>query len=153
HCALENLVFMRQQYAPAQPIHAAVIESVAAEIELGIYHCALPLTNIAFALLGEGLGERLEQFGSGALVTSTKRNSDCKFPARRQIDFAGQRDIPVRSCSKLPVHLEIVHQILPAIAEADVTDRAPGEPTAACHEQMNAVALCVHQFVITDFRT
>ena len=48
-CALENLVFMRQQHAPAQPILAAVIGRVAAEIELGIDHRALPLTNIRFA--------------------------------------------------------------------------------------------------------
>jgi hypothetical protein len=48
-CALENLVFMRQQHATAQPILAAVIGCVAAEIEFGIDHRALPLTNVPFA--------------------------------------------------------------------------------------------------------
>jgi hypothetical protein len=59
---LENLVFMRQQHAPAQPIFAAVIGRVAAEIELGIDHRALPLANISFAFFRKRLGQRLEQF-------------------------------------------------------------------------------------------
>src|SRR5262245_48300509 len=75
-CALENLVFMCQQYAPAQSIHTAAIGRVAAEIELGIDQCALPLTNIRFAFLLKGLRQRLEQFRGSALVTSTECNGD-----------------------------------------------------------------------------
>src|SRR5262245_49390277 len=56
-CALENLVLMRQQNASTQPIYPAVIGCVAAEIELGIDQRALPLTNIAFALFLEALGQ------------------------------------------------------------------------------------------------
>ena len=88
---------MRQQHAPAQPILAAVIGRIAAEIKLGIDHRALPLTNIAFAFFCEGLRQRLKQFRGSALVTSTKCNRDRKSTAVRQIDFAGQRDIAVRS--------------------------------------------------------
>jgi hypothetical protein len=50
----------------------------------------------------------------------------------------------------LPIHFEVIHQILPTIAEADVADRTPGETATACHKQMNVLALCVHQFVITE---
>ena len=80
---------MRQQHAPAQPILAAAIGRVAAEIELGIDDRALPLTNIRFAFFLEGLGQRLEQLRGRALVTSTECNSDRKFTAVRQIDFTG----------------------------------------------------------------
>ena len=95
----------------------------------------------------------MEQFRNRALVTSTKRNSDRKFSAVRQIDFAGQRDVAVLSGLKFPVHFEIVHQVLPTVAETDVTDRSPRETAAACHEQVHVLALGVEQFVIADFRT
>ena len=124
---------MRQQHAPAQSKLAAVIGRVVAKIELGIDDRALPLTNIAFAFFCKGFGQRLKQFRRSALVTSTKCNRDREFTVVRQIDFAGQGDIPVRSCSELPIHFEVVHQILPTIAEADVADRAPGETAAGCH--------------------
>ena len=44
-----------------------------------------------------------------------------------------------------------MHQVLPAIAEADVTDRAPGETATARHEQMNVLPYGVHQFATADF--
>src|SRR6478609_4258226 len=75
-CALENLVLMRQQHAPAQAIYPSVIGGVAAEIVLAIDQRALPLTNIGFAFFRKRLGQRLEQFCGAALVTSTKCNSD-----------------------------------------------------------------------------
>src|SRR5207247_10999905 len=49
-CALENFVLMRQQHAAAQPIHAAVVASVFAEVEFGIYDGALPLSNVCLAM-------------------------------------------------------------------------------------------------------
>ena len=50
HCALKNFVLMRQQYAPAEPIHAAAVAGVVSKVELRIHDGALPLTNVAFAL-------------------------------------------------------------------------------------------------------
>ena len=67
---------------------AAVIGGVVAEIELTINQCALPLANIGFAFFRKRLGQRLEQFGGAALVTSTKRNRDREFAGLWQIDFA-----------------------------------------------------------------
>src|SRR5262249_32397456 len=86
--ALENLVFMRQQHASAQSIFATVVGRVAAEIEFGVDHRALPLTNVSFAFFLKRLCQRLEQLRRSALVTSTKCDSDCEFIAVRQIDFA-----------------------------------------------------------------
>ena len=61
--------------------------------------------------------------------------------------------LPFSAAAKFPVHFEIVHQILPAVAGADVTDRAAGESACCSHDQMNAVALGVDQCAGADFRT
>src|SRR5215831_2394567 len=96
--------------------------------------------------------QRLEQLRGRALVASTKPKGNCKFASVRQIHFRGQRDVAVLGSREFPVHLEMVHQVLPAIAEADVADRSPGETAAACHEQMDVLPLRMEQFVVAELR-
>ena len=76
-----------------------------------------------------------------------------EFTVVWKIDFAGQRDIAVLGFAKLPVHFEIVHQILPAVAGADIADRPARETGAACHNQVNVFALSVDEFDTADFGT
>src|SRR5262249_59196657 len=44
------------------------------------------------------------------------------------------------------------HEVLPAIAEADVADRSPGETAAASHEQMDVLPLRVKHLVIAELQ-
>ena len=59
--ALKDFVLMRQQNAAAQPVHAAAVASVIAEVEFGIDDRALPLADIPLAMRLKRLGQRLEQ--------------------------------------------------------------------------------------------
>ena len=69
------------------------------------------------------------------------------------MDFACQRDVALLGCAKLPVHLEIVHEILPTIAETDVTDRAARKTGAARHDQVNVFPLSADEFDTANFNT
>src|SRR5436305_14666124 len=65
------------------------------------------------------------------------------------MDFACQRDVALLGCSKLPVHLEIVHEILPTIAETDVTDRAARKACGARHDKVNVLALSADKLTLS----
>src|SRR5258705_8431180 len=121
---------MGQQHATTQSIHSAVIERVIAEVELWIHHRALPLPDIPLAVRLKRLGQRLEQFGGCALVAPSARNGDREFTVAREIDFARERNVAVLGAAELPVHFEIVYQVLPTIAGANVADRAASESRA-----------------------
>src|SRR5207248_10883355 len=88
-----------------------------------------------------------------ALVAATKCSRDREFIGGWQIDFAGQCDIAVLGCAKLPVHFEIVHKILPTVAETDIADRSAREAGAACHDQVDVFALSADEFDTAHFRT
>src|SRR4029077_12599123 len=76
-----------------------------------------------------------------------------EFIGRRQMDFACQRDVAVLGCAKLPVHFEIVHEILPTVTETDVADRSARETGAARHDQVNVLAVGADEFDTAHFRT
>ena len=99
---LKDLVLMRQQHATAQPVHAAAIGGVPAEVEFGIHDGALPLADIPFAVGLERLGQRLEQLRRGALVTAATGDGDGEFTAVRERDFAGQRDVALLGACGIP---------------------------------------------------
>jgi hypothetical protein len=99
------------------------------------------------------LGHRLEQLRGCALVASTKRHGDCELASLREIDFACSCDVAVLGCLKLPVHFEIVHQVLPTIAKADITDGPARETGTARHDEVNVFALSVDEFDSADFGT
>ena len=99
---LKNLVLVGQQNATAQPIHAAAVAGVLAEIEFGIHDGALPLADISLPMHFERLGQRLEQFGRRALVTAAAGDGDGEFAAVRQLDFAGQRNVALARLCGIP---------------------------------------------------
>ena len=83
----------------------------------------------------------MEQLGCCALVAAAKCDSHGEFTGVWKNNFPRQRDIAVQSGLKLPVHFEIVHQVLPTIAETDIAYRATREAGAARHNQVNVYAL------------
>ena len=63
----------------------------------------------------------------------------------RQIDLPGQSDVAVPGLSEFPIHLEIVHQVLPAVAESDVTDGALREIGRAAERHIDVLPLRVEK--------
>src|ERR1035437_307353 len=101
----------------------------------------------------ERLCQRLDQLRHCALTTFPKSNGDRKgLPALRN-DLARQRDVAMPGGAKLPVHLEIVRQILPTVAGPDIPNGSPQKSFAATHDQMHPLALGVEQVVAAGFRT
>ena len=96
-------------------------------------------------------GQRLQQFGGGALADMGHYSL---WPVSTlKINFAGQRNVSIFRARKFPIHFEIVDQVLPPVALADVTNGAPGKAAAAADHQVHARALGLHQFVAGDFKT
>src|SRR5438045_2562712 len=112
---------MRQQNTSAQPVKAAVVAGAGAEIMLRIDERSMPLAQISLPMRLERLCQRLQEFGRRALVTLSQSNGDSEFAICRRINLSNQSDIPILSRGKLPIHFEILHQVLPAIARAGVT--------------------------------
>ena len=131
----------------------AAIGGVLAEIVFRIDHRALPLADISFAMGLERLRQRLQQLRHGAVAGSPKRNGDRKLVPALKINFARQRNVAVAGFAEFPVHLEIIHQIPPAVAGADIPDGSPRKPPAASHDQMHILAPGMEQAVAADFRT
>ncbi len=150
---LKGFVFMRQQNATTQPIHSTAIGRVVAEIEFRINDGALPLADIPFPVRLKWLGQRLEQSGRRALVAASTCDSDCELTAAWEIDFAGQSDVASLGFMKFPIHLKIAHQVVPAVAGADIADRPARKIRSRGHYQMNGLPLGVEEFGGTNLRT
>src|ERR1043165_10117954 len=102
---------MGQQYATAQPVHAAAVARIATEIEFWIHYGALPLPDIRFAVAIKWFSQGKKQLGHCGLVTAATGNGDGEFVTTVQFDFSCERDIALLGGAELPIHLEIVHQI------------------------------------------
>src|SRR5205814_6017145 len=120
---------------------SAAVASVCVKVEFRIYNGALPLTDVSCAMRFKRVRQRLEQLGRRALIASTERNGNCEFTAVWNRYFARQRDVPVFRCGKFPFHFEMLRQVLPTVAEADVADRPADETGIACDDQMNVLSL------------
>ena len=136
HRAAKRLVLMREQDGAAPPSEEAVIAGVFVEIDAGVR--ATPLFDKSFAMLPERRGERLDQFGRGALFRSAKGDRDREFISFRQIELGREREISIARLGKFPIHLEVL-QILPAVTRADITNRAAREIRRATHDQMQII--------------
>src|SRR5688500_11485249 len=72
--ALKHLIFVGKQDAVTQPDHRADRIRIAGSVGVGVR--PTPLSNILFALLFEGSGERLEKLGRGTLRSQTKSHRE-----------------------------------------------------------------------------
>src|SRR6185503_16230378 len=150
HRALKDFVFMSKQHAAAQPVRVAAVARVAAEIEFWIHYGTLPLPDIRFALTIKWFSQGKKQLGHCGLVSAATGNGDGEFTAV-QFDFSRECDVASLGGAELPIHLEIVHQILPAITGANVANRAPAESRAARKGDVNVFALSEDESAGADF--
>src|ERR1700724_96079 len=97
--------------------------------------------------------QRLQQVGGSALVAVPQSNCDCEFISALKIDFTGKRNISILSGAEFPVHLEIIHQVLPTVTRADIADRTPRKTSIAADYEVKAASLRAKQFVRADFTT
>src|SRR6185369_2390861 len=93
HRALKDFVFMGKQHAAAQPIHAAAVARVAAEIEFWIHYGTLPLPDIRFTVAIKWFSQGKKQLGHCGLVTTATGNGDGEFATVVQFDFPSECDV------------------------------------------------------------
>ena len=60
---------------------------------------------------------------------------DLQIVDATQVDLAHHRHVSVRRRPELPIHLHVLHQILPAVARAHKPATHAREPAARCHHQ------------------
>src|SRR6185312_9620029 len=130
--AVVGLVLMRQDQSMA-----CVVESAAVTCRLYLSRqqmaaSVLPLLNEASAVRCErsaqGLGDRDE----GVVETVAEGECQHKLPTLPNIEFAGQGDVAIRRAVELPVHPEVVSQVLPAIGRPRVTTGAAQKRDRGC---------------------
>lgn len=68
----------------------------------------------------------------------------------RSINLRRQRDMTVLRLFEFPIHREIVHQVLPAIAVANVADGAPREIRLAPEQHADVFALPLEELPATQ---
>src|SRR5579862_6853183 len=129
----------------------AIVGRLCPEIEFRVYHRALPLADKSLAMNFKILGQRLEQLGDGALVAAPAGDSNGKLAVIRLINFSSQGDVAVFRPAKFPIHPEIILQILPAIAGANVTHRAATKSATGRHDHVHSAALGMEQISFADF--
>src|SRR5262245_15322815 len=106
HRALKDFVFMSKQHAAAQPVHAAAVARVAAEIEFWIHYGTLPLPDIRFAVTIKWFSQGKKQLGDCGLITAATSNGDGEFATAVQFDFSRECDVAPLGGAELPIHLE-----------------------------------------------
>ncbi len=54
------------------------------------------------------------------MVSFSESDGHDKLAVQANVDLAGQRNIAIERGAELPIHVEVVHQVLPAVAPAHV---------------------------------
>src|SRR5271170_946860 len=70
-----------------------------------------------------------------------ERNSHDKLAVPAYVDLAGERNITLEGGTELPVHMEVVHQILPAVAAAHIATTGAAKTATCGHHQGDAVLI------------
>src|SRR6516164_8127614 len=76
-----------------------------------------------------------------------------QITARSGVSTAPLASSAVLGGGELPVHFEVIHQVLPAVAETYKPNGTPREAGATAHDEMEISPLRVEQFHCTDFAT
>src|SRR5438105_2573980 len=82
---------------------------------------ALPLIHEFFAMLMKRYRQGLRKYGRGRVHAVAKRDANGEFMAFAEVNLADHSHVAVFCAVKLPIHGEIVVQVLPAVAEANKT--------------------------------
>src|ERR1700677_3869764 len=102
----------------------------------------MPLLVEAFQVLIKGSRDCTQSRGQGRVMPFSESDRNYKFPVVADVDLAGQRDISVGRGTELPVHFEVVHQVLPAVAPADKAATSASEATTRRHDQRDRMLGC-----------
>ncbi len=76
-------------------------------------------------------------------MVGPKSDAEGEFEIFAEVDFAGQGDVSVVRAMKLPLHIQVAHEVLPSVALPDIADRAPNEVGRATETQVNVLAMGV----------
>src|SRR6185436_20899652 len=101
---------------------------------------ALPLLDEARTVPGEGRAQGLRHRDQGVVQAVAEGQRQHKLPALSDIELAGQGDVAIGRTVELPVHAEVMSQVLPAIGRPHVTaGTAPEWDRGAQHEPGTAL--------------
>src|SRR6266404_1935159 len=120
------LVLVREQQFAAFAAELAVVAGSSPE-RVHMPTGAAPLLDEACRVLCEGHPERLVEAGHRAMKAVAEREAEREVAVFWQIDFGSQRDVAVRRRGELPIQLEILIQVLPPVALADIAAGASHE--------------------------
>jgi hypothetical protein len=100
---------------------------------------ALPLLEEAGGVLRKGERERAHGLGEGGVVAVADADAEGEFAAAAQVELAGEGEVAVGGGAELPVHVEVVGQVAPAVAGSDEAATDAGEAAVGGHGQGPAV--------------
>src|SRR6266446_2432308 len=129
---------MREEQVAAGPIKmTAVITLLPQRYERAAD--SLPLLNKAAAVMGVGHRQGLRQDGGSGMRSVAKSHAQSELGALGQVNLRHHRHVTVLGPVKLPVHLHVVVQVLPAVAEAHEPAGAAQESVVAAQSQVSIV--------------
>src|ERR1043166_5832258 len=133
--AVVRLVFMRQDQAVANAVESAAVTRRLFLVRQQMLGRALPLLDKALPVTGEGSTQSLGDRDQAVVKAVAKAKRQHKLPALPDIDLAGQGNVAIKRTVKLPVHAEVLCQVLPAVGRAHVTAGASQERDRCCQHE------------------
>ena len=76
----------------------------------------MPLFVEALQVLVERGGYRAQGRGQSSVMSLAEADRHHKFAVHVRLDLPGQGNVAIERGAELPIHLEVVHQVLPAVA-------------------------------------
>src|ERR1035441_2387392 len=86
---------------------------------------AVPLLNEPVAMLIKRSAQGLKECRNSLMLSTAKGQTQDELVATIEVQFTHERNIAIRCLVELPIHLEILGQVCPAITSADVSTRNP----------------------------
>src|SRR3984957_17799838 len=98
-----------------------------------------PLQNKPLETVIERCAESSQSCRQGGVMPFAKRDRDHKLAVHADVNLAGQRDIAVSRRTEFPVHCEVIHQVLPAVAASYIATTGAAESAISRHDERKAV--------------
>src|SRR5215472_5055877 len=102
---------------------------------------AVPLFDKALQVGFKGNAEGLKESSSGSMAAASKRQTKRELVAARQIDLSGQGNVAICRTVVLPIQLQVVRQVAPAVACAHVSNRELTEAHLRSQGHIDVVAI------------
>src|SRR5271165_6968114 len=121
---------MRQEYVVAYTHQLASVAGLCRKPH-GI-RSPLPLRNVALAELGKWSGQRSHRFLRGRMMPQADAERNRKLESfvlahHVQVKLTHDRYVAVCRRAELPIHVEVVHKVAPAVARAHEAAAHPRE--------------------------